>query len=66
MDHQREKERERLRAGTLGFDEHAGFGTMSHLNRAPSRRTAVANKEDGVSNLINLLWLPVSSLPPPT
>lgn len=49
MDREREKERDKLRSGTLAFDEHAGFGTMSHLNRAPSRRTAVANKEDQVS-----------------
>jgi len=54
MDKERKKERERLRAGTLGLDEHDGFGTMSHLNRAPSRRTAAANKEDNVSFLYHL------------
>jgi len=66
MDNQREKERERSRAGTLGPDEHAGFGTMSHLNRAPSRRTAAANKEDGVSNLIYVVICCVFFPPHPT
>jgi len=63
MDKERKKERERLRAGTLGLDEHDGFGTMSHLNRAPSRRTAAANKEDNVSLLYHLFagFFPIST-----
>jgi hypothetical protein len=51
MDKQRDKERERLRSDTLGFEEHSKFGTMSHLNRAPSRRTAAANQGDQVSSI---------------
>jgi len=57
MDKQREKERRKLRSETLGFEENPEFGTMSHLNRAPSRRTAAANKEDEVSCSFSIVVL---------